>query len=102
MDTKFMILKEIYFRGRSAPHPRARYMYILHDIQRSSLKPFGQSKPNVLGRENESLYKWSRSHDQDGRHGYLACSIRERSSTKSWADPEGGGNGGPDPPPPGI
>ena len=23
-----------------------------------------------LGRENEILYKWSRSHDQDGRHGY--------------------------------
>ena len=23
-----------------------------------------------LGRGNESLYKWSRSHDQDGRHGY--------------------------------
>ena len=23
-----------------------------------------------LGRGNESLYKWSRSHDQDGHHGY--------------------------------
>ena len=23
-----------------------------------------------LGWNNESLYKWSRSHDQDGRHGY--------------------------------
>ena len=23
-----------------------------------------------LGRVNESLYKWSRSHDQDGCHGY--------------------------------
>ena len=21
-----------------------------------------------LGKENESLYKWSKSHDQDGRH----------------------------------
>ena len=46
-----------------------------HNIQTaSSLKPLGQSKPNFfgasLGRGNESLYKWSRSHDQDGRHGY--------------------------------
>ena len=23
-----------------------------------------------LGRGNESVYKWSRSHAQDGRHGY--------------------------------
>ena len=41
----------------------------------SSLKLLGQSKPNFLGaslgRGNESLYKWSRSYDQDGRHGYI-------------------------------
>ena len=24
----------------------------------------------TLGRGKESLYKWSRLHDQDGRHGY--------------------------------
>ena len=24
-----------------------------------------------LGRGNESLYKWSRSHDQDGRHAHI-------------------------------
>ena len=42
-----------------------------HNIQTSSsLKPLGQSKPNFLGRVNVSLYKWLRSHDQDGRHGY--------------------------------
>ena len=44
-----------------------------HNIQTSSpLKPVGQSKLNFisLGRGNESVYKWSRSHDQDGRHGY--------------------------------
>ena len=59
------------------PQPRGSihvHVYY-HNIQIcSSLKPFGQSKPNVngafLGRENESLYKWSRSHDQDGYHGY--------------------------------
>ena len=27
-------------------------------------------KAKLCGRENESLYEWSRSHDQDGRHGY--------------------------------
>ena len=53
-----------------------------------------------LGRGNKSLYKWSRSHDQDGRHNAqnlkklsspepvgqlpwnLACSIRVCSTTK--------------------
>ena len=25
---------------------------------------------SILRKGNESLYKWSRSHDQDGRHGY--------------------------------
>ena len=24
-----------------------------------------------LGRGNESLYKWSRSHDQDGHHAHI-------------------------------
>ena len=24
-----------------------------------------------LGKGNESLYKWSRSHDQDGRHAHI-------------------------------
>ena len=41
----------------------------------SPLKPLGQSKPNfmwsLLGKGNESLYKWSRSHDQDGRHAHI-------------------------------
>ena len=46
-----------------------------HNIQTSSsLKPLGQIKAKLrgasLGRGNESLYKFSRSHDQDGRHGY--------------------------------
>ena len=41
----------------------------------SSLKPLGQSKQILcgasLGSRKESLYKWYRSHDQDGRHAYL-------------------------------
>ena len=46
-----------------------------HNIQTSSpLKLLGQSKPTLcgafLGSVNESLYKWPRSYDQDGRCGY--------------------------------
>ena len=41
----------------------------------SPQKPFGLSKPNfiwsLLGKGNQSLYKWSRSHDQDGRQAHL-------------------------------
>ena len=52
----------------SSPEPESS----VHNVQTSSpLKSLGQSKPNScgasLGRGNESLYKWSRSHDQDGR-----------------------------------
>ena len=40
-------------------------------FQRSSpLKLLGQSCGASLGRGNDSLYKLSRSHDQDGCHGY--------------------------------
>ena len=28
------------------------------------------SRGAFLGKENQSLYKWSRSHDQNGRQGY--------------------------------
>ena len=44
-----------------------------HNIQIYCLKPLGHSKPNFMWsivREGvESLYKWSRSDDQDGRDG---------------------------------
>ena len=40
------------------------------NIQTSSLKSLGQLCKASLGRGNESLYKKSRSHDQNGRHGY--------------------------------
>ena len=29
------------------------------------------TEASSLGRGNESLYKWSRSHDQDGRHVHI-------------------------------
>ena len=75
MDRIFMFFNFVP-RGLSAPAP-VGYIHVYdHNIQTSSpLKALGQSKPNYicgasLGRGNESLYKWSRSHDQDGRHGY--------------------------------
>ena len=41
----------------------------------SPQKPFGLSKPNVtwslLWKGNQSFYKWSWSHDQDGRQAHL-------------------------------
>ena len=40
-------------------------------FQRNRLADQSQTSCGAsLGRGNESLYKWSRSHDQDGRHGY--------------------------------
>ena len=57
------------------PLPRSYIHVHDHHIQTSSApKPLGQSKPNfmwsIVRRGNENLYKLSRSHDQDGRHGY--------------------------------
>ena len=76
MDLRFMILKEIWNPGVYVPPTRGNIHVYYRDIQRSSsLKSLGQSKPkfmwSILGRGNESLYKWSRSHDQDGRHAYI-------------------------------
>ena len=56
--------------------PGSVVVVIVHHFQMSSpLKPLDQSMPilcgALLGRGNESLYKWSRSHDQDGRHAHI-------------------------------
>ena len=72
----------------SSPEPDKGSLYNIHapasvfvscDCQLfqtySPQKPFDLSKPNfmwsVLGKGNRSLYKWSRSNDQDGRQAYL-------------------------------
>ena len=47
MDLRLMILKKFGPQGSVCPHPGAIYMYY-SDIQRSSLKPLGQSKPNFM------------------------------------------------------
>ena len=71
------MLKKIFWtHGVVFPCPMAMYMYMtIHNIETSSsLKPLGHQSQTFcgasLGRGNESLYKWSRSHDQDGRHNY--------------------------------
>ena len=47
-----------------------------------SQKPLHQSKPNficaILRKANQSLYKWSRSHDQDGRHAHICGKILQK------------------------
>ena len=73
MDRRLMLIENFSF-GVCLPLPRGYIHVYFHNNEISSpLKPLGQSKPNfiwsILGK-GESLYKWSRSHDQDGRHGY--------------------------------
>ena len=47
MDRRFMIMKKVVLRGLSAPVPGYIHVYD-HNIQTcSSLKPLGQSKPNI-------------------------------------------------------
>ena len=68
--------EKIWTPGVCLPPPRGNIHVYYSDIQRSSsLKLLGQSKPNFMRSivrkwRNESIYKWSRSHDQDGCHGY--------------------------------
>ena len=42
-----------------------------HYFQTYSLKLLGQSRPTFSGRRDESLYKWSRSHDQDDSNVHI-------------------------------
>ena len=75
MDLRLMILKKFGPQGSVCPHPGAIYMYITaifkdlllcNCLANQSQTLLGA----LLGGGNESLYKWSMSHDQDGRHGY--------------------------------
>ena len=57
--------------GDCLPLPRGYIHVYDHNIETSSLANQLQTFCRAsLGRGNESLYKWSRSHDQDGRQGY--------------------------------
>ena len=72
-DRKLMFMEK-FCPGGCLPLPRCYIHVYFHNIETSPLKPLGQSKPNfmwsILRKREKSLYKWSRSHDQDGRHGY--------------------------------
>ena len=47
MDRQFMFMKNKCPQGVVCPCPGAIYIYD-HNIQASSLKPLGQSKPNFM------------------------------------------------------
>ena len=61
--------------GGCLPLPQGYIHVYFHNNETSSpLKRLANQSQTLcgasLGRGNVSLYKWSRSHDQDGRHGY--------------------------------
>ena len=75
MDRKLMFMKIFWAKGVVCPCPRAIYMYMAiifkHPLLWNRLANQSQTLcGSSLERGNGSLYKWSRSHDQDGRHGY--------------------------------
>ena len=55
--------------------PRDKKHLCDHYFQMSSLKLFGQLKPNsmysLLRKEDINLFRWSCSHDQDGCHAHV-------------------------------
>ena len=85
-----MIISQVSYRTNgplvSSPEPKAHKVSLQDghalasisrpQFQRSSpLKSLGQSKPNfmwsILGKGEQKYKKWSRSHDQDGRHAHI-------------------------------
>ena len=73
MDRKFMFMKIFWAQGVVCPGAIYMYMTIIfkHFLHRNCIANQSQTSCGAsLERGNESLYKWSRSHDQDGRHGY--------------------------------
>ena len=62
-------------RGVVCPCPGTIYMYMTIIFKQLFLRNCLANQSQTLcgaslGRGNESLYKWSRSRDQDGHHGY--------------------------------
>ena len=56
-------------------HSGVRPLSVRPQFQTSSLKPLGQLNSNFIWRllrtQGRSLFKWSWSHDQDGRHAHI-------------------------------
>ena len=75
MDRRFRFMKIFWPQGLVCPCPGAIYMYMnvifKHLLLWNCLASQSQTSYGVsLGNRNKSLYKWSMSHGQDGRHGY--------------------------------
>ena len=75
IDRTFVLMTN-WSPGDCLPLPRhyIRVHVYDHNIQTSSLRLLGQSKPNfmwsMVRKGIENLYILSGSHDQDGRQGY--------------------------------
>ena len=76
IDWIIVLMKKIWPQGVVCPCPGAIYLYmttifkhLLHCNRLANQRQIlcGAS----LRRGNESIYKWSRSHDQDGRHAHI-------------------------------
>ena len=74
MDKRLMLMENFSPWGVVCPCPGAIYMYMTIIFKHLLLNRSDNQSQTLceasLERGNESLYKWSRSHDQDGRHGY--------------------------------
>ena len=75
MDRRFIFLKIFWAQRVVCPCLGAIYMCMTMILKHLLLwnRVANQSQTlygAFLGRVNESLYNWSRSHDQDGHHGY--------------------------------
>ena len=76
IDWIILLMKNIWPKGVVCPCPRAIYLYMTtifkHLLHWNRLANQSQILCGAsLGRGNKSLYKWSRSHDQDGRHAHI-------------------------------
>ena len=76
IDWIILLMKNIWPQGVVCPCPGAIYLYMTtifkHLLHWNRLANQSQILCGAsLGRGNESLYKWSRSHDQDGRHAHI-------------------------------
>ena len=72
MDRRLMLMENFSPWGGCLPLPRG-YIHLYYHNNEASSPLANQSQTSYgafLGRGKESLYKWSRSHDQDGCHGY--------------------------------
>ena len=72
IDWIILLMKKIWPQGVVWPCPGAIYLYMT-TIFKFLLhwNRLANQSQIWLGRGNESLYKWSRSHDQDGRHAHI-------------------------------